>query len=85
MAQNSQSGWLRDAMRPGDGVIQARLNESKKYPTNASAPFSDFSLAAAGTADDLVGDGLGDPDALDDGLLTDGDGVGDAVGGVPSA
>ena len=66
-------------------MVQARFTWSKKCLTNASAPFSDFTLAAAGTSDDWVGDGLADPDALGDALLPDGDGVGDAVGGVPSA
>jgi hypothetical protein len=41
--------------------------------------------AASGTSDDAVGDGLGDPDALGDGLPTVPEGVGDAVGAVPSA
>ena len=55
-----------------------------KWLTKASAPFSVFSLAAAGTSDVSVGDGLPDPDALGEALLTVPDGVGAVVGGVSS-
>ena len=48
--------------------------------TKASAPFSVFSRAAAGTSDDSVGDGLGDTDALGEALLAVADGLGDAEG-----
>ena len=71
--QAIQKGRVRNRPR------MSRLTRSKKR-AKASAPFSVFSRAAAGTSDDSVGDGLGDADALGEALLTVADGVGDPEG-----